>query len=136
MLRLLDLRFANDILIFAPAEEEVENLVDSVMPRLAGAERFKKLGRMLRACLGQNFDVECHLQQAAKAFHKQRKLLQCKDCSIKHRVSKQVLRQQLVSLPSTSHYTNIVYRTTNMTFNLQTYSNGTSTRHELVGSIT
>jgi len=44
------------------------------------------LGCMLCACPGQNSDVENHLQQAAKAFQKHRSMLQCQECSIKHRL--------------------------------------------------
>ena len=46
----------------------------------------KWFDRMLCGCLGQASDVEHHLQQAAKAFQKHRWMLQCKDCSIKHRL--------------------------------------------------
>ena len=41
---------------------------------------------MLSASPGLDSDVEYHLQQAAKAFQKHRWMLQCKDCSIKHRL--------------------------------------------------
>ena len=122
MLRLLDLRFADDILIFANTKEEVQNLMGSVVRHLAAAglmlntsktvaltkeaqppsfiqvgdshmikvlghtESHKWLGCMLCACPGQDSDVEYHLQQAAKAFQKHRWMLQCHECSIKHRL--------------------------------------------------
>ena len=38
------------------------------------------------ACPGQDFDVEYHLKQATKAFQKHRWMLQCQECSIKHRL--------------------------------------------------
>jgi len=41
---------------------------------------------MLRACPGQDSDVEWHLQQAAQAFQQHRWMLQCRGCSIKHRL--------------------------------------------------
>ena len=53
---------------------------------LGYAESHKWLGCMLCTCPGQDSDVEYHLQQAAKAFQKHRWMLQCKDCSIKHRL--------------------------------------------------
>ena len=53
---------------------------------LGHAESHKWLGCMLCACPGQDSDVEYHLQQAAKAFQKHRWMLQCKDCSVKHRL--------------------------------------------------
>ena len=37
MLRLLDLRFADDVLIFASTKEEVQNLLDSLLRHLAAA---------------------------------------------------------------------------------------------------
>ena len=122
MLRLLDLRFADDVLIFANTKEEVQNLMDSLVRHLAAAglmlntsktvaltteaqppsfiqvgdshmikvlgntESHKWLGCMLCACPGQDSDVEYHLQQAAKAFQKHRWMLQCRECSIKHRL--------------------------------------------------
>ena len=122
MPRLLDLRFADDILIFANTKEEVQNLLDSEVRHLATAglvlntsktvaltreaqppsliqvgdshmikvlgysESHKWLGCMLSASPGLDSDVEYHLQQAAKAFQKHRWMLQCKDCSIKHRL--------------------------------------------------
>ena len=122
MLRLLDLRFADDVLIFANTKEEVQNLMDSLVRHLAAAglmlntsktvaltteaqpasfiqvgdshmikvlgntESHKWLGCMLCACPGQDPDVEYHLQQAAKAFQKHRWMLQCRECSIKHRL--------------------------------------------------
>ena len=122
MPRLLDLRFADDILIFANTKEEVQNLLDSLVRHLATAglvlntsktvaltteaqppsfiqvgdshmikvlgdsESHKWLGCMLSASPGLDSDVEHHLQQAAKAFQKHRWMLQCKDCSIKHRL--------------------------------------------------
>ena len=53
---------------------------------LGHAESYRWLGCMLCACPGQDSDVEYHLQQAAKAFQKHRWMLQCQDCSIKHRL--------------------------------------------------
>ena len=122
MPHLLDLRFADDILIFANTKGEVQNLLDSLVRHLATAglvlntsktlaltteaqppsfiqvgdshmikvlgysESHKWLGCMLSASPGLDSDVEYHLQQAAKAFQKHRWMLQCKDCSIKHRL--------------------------------------------------
>ena len=60
---------------------------DSHMIKVLGySESHKWLGCMLSASPGLNSDVEYHLQQAAKAFQKHRWMLQCKDCSIKHRL--------------------------------------------------
>ena len=122
MVRLLDLPFADDVLIFANTKEKAQNLLDSLVRHLAAAglmlntpktvaltteaqppsvsqvgdshmikvlghaESHRWLGCMLCACPGQDFDVEYHLQQAAKAFQKHRWMLQCQDCSIKHRL--------------------------------------------------
>ena len=120
MVRLLDLRFADDVLISVNRKEAAQNLLDSLVRHLAAAglmlntsktvaltteahppsfiqvgdshmikvlghaESHRWLGCMLCACPGQDSDVEYHLQQAAKAFHKHRWMLQCQDCSIKH----------------------------------------------------
>ena len=122
MFRLLDLRFADDVLICAITKEEVQHLVDSLVRHLAAAglmlntsktvaltteaqppsfiqvgdshmikvlgytESHKWLGCMLRAYPGQDSDVEYRLKQAAKAFQKHRRMLQCQECSIKHRL--------------------------------------------------
>ena len=121
MLRLLDLRFADDILIFPNTIKEVQNLLDSLVRHLVTArlvlntsetvalaeaqppsciqvgdshmikvlgysESHKWLGCMLCASPGLDSDVEYRLQQAAKAFQKHHWMLQCKDCSIKHRL--------------------------------------------------
>ena len=60
---------------------------DSHMIKVLGySESHKWLGCMLSASPGLDSDVEYHLQQAAKAFQKHRWMLQCKDCSIKHRL--------------------------------------------------
>ena len=55
-----------------------------MMKALNHTESHKSLGCMLCACPGQDSDVEYHLQQVAKVFHKHRCMLKCKDCSIKH----------------------------------------------------
>ena len=122
LVRLLDLRLADDVLIFANTKEKAQNLLDSLVRHLAAAglmlntsntvaltteaqppsfiqvgnshmikvlghaESHRWLGCMLCACPGQDSDVEYHLQQAAKAFQKHRWMLQCQDCSIKHRL--------------------------------------------------
>ena len=60
---------------------------DSHMIKVLGqTESHKWLGCMLCACPGLDSDVEYHLQQAATAFQKHRWMLQCKECSIKHRL--------------------------------------------------
>ena len=53
---------------------------------LGYSESHKWLGCMLSVSPGLDSDVEYDLQQAAKAFQKHRWMLQCKDCSIKHRL--------------------------------------------------
>ena len=52
---------------------------------LGHTESPKWFGCMFCACPGQDSDMEHHLKPAAKAFQKHRWMLQCKDCSIKHR---------------------------------------------------
>ena len=60
---------------------------DSHMIKVLGySESHKWLGCMLCASRGLDSDVEYRLQQAAKAFQKHHWMLQCKDCSIKHRL--------------------------------------------------
>ena len=53
---------------------------------LGHTDSHKWLGCMLCACPGEDSDVECDLQQAAKAFQNHRWMLQCNDFSIKHRL--------------------------------------------------
>ncbi len=45
-----------------------------------------KLHKMLSDCPAQESDVECDLQQAAQTLQQHRRMLQCKDCPIKHQL--------------------------------------------------
>ena len=86
---------------------------------LGYSESHKWLGCMLSASPGLDSAVEYHLQQAAKAFQKHRWMLQCKDCSIKHRLRyfEAVVSSTACLLQSTDHYTENIWR--NLTFSFE-----------------
>ena len=86
---------------------------------LGYSKSHKWLGCMLSASPGLDSDVEYHLQQAAKAFQKHRWMLQCKDCSIKHRLRyfEAVVSSTACLLQSTDHYTENIWR--NLTFSFE-----------------
>ena len=80
---------------------------------LGHTESPKWFGCMFCACPGQDSDMEHHLKPAAKAFQKHRWMLQCKDCSIKHRTQ---YFGGVVFSTVASPYTKNISRS--MTFNL------------------
>ena len=81
MFRLLDLRFADDVRIFANTKEDAQIAFKSLVPQLAAAglmlntsgshlikvlghtESHKWFGCMLCAWPGQDSDAECHLER-------------------------------------------------------------------------
>ena len=83
---------------------------------LGHTESYKWFGCMLRACLGQDSEMEYHIHQTAKFFQKHRG---CKEWSIKHRV-----RYFEAIVSSTACFAPTFIQTTftkNMTLNFESF---------------